>query len=628
MEDRLIINYIWLMSGEYGDDLLEENIQAELYWNLSAIRRHSFSFYPAKPNSDLLLIGDKFGALAGGVCEKMHKVDMVVPTELHAAAVKHRYKNRSNLQVIVEEYDNWELPEKYSYILINLDYACDYNINDTYEFERLIEPAVKHLNADGKLLLSASGDCLRAIRRLLYKSGFSYLQYCDPLGNGALFIEACRIDDLSDISLIYPSPLFRDKWIRNNGIPFRGGEIFDQDYKLIEDVKKVQIDLLKKLLVVCEKQKLRVYPIYGTLLGIIRDGGMIFGDDDIDVALPREDFNKLIQLTDEFSGRYFLQTPFNDDCFYGGYAKLRNRETTAIHPQNEWTEACEGISIDIFPIDKAYLTPEKENRKKRKIRFLQRLLYAKSYGYFRQFKDMRLLQWKFYKYLGKLFDRNKMIEKLYEEMQRGDSNKERHAIYCHYDNGSDNSARYIEMSAFNKTIPLLYEGIIMQVPAKWDLVLRGFYGNEYMNRQGFIEAKCRHGFYDVNVPYTIYKKRFGGLKHPANIKEPIVIFGDGSVFGACLEYYKKRVNIAHLVQLPGEEFMKPVMGIPVESWEDFHGLGLDRSSYRAVICSGDARRAEEILKEAGFKEYYIFWYNRNWMLYANQSQIWKEIRGL
>ena len=55
-------------------------------------------------------------------------------------------------------------------------------------------------------------------------------------------------------------------------------------------------------------------------------------------------------------------------------------------------------------------------------------------------------------------------------------------------------------------------------------------------------------------------------------------------------------------------------------------MNLDESKYRLVICSGDAREAEDIVKQAGFKNYYIFWENREWMLYANQSFVWKEIR--
>lgn len=627
-EDRLFINYLKSMPEEYGDSLLEGEIRDDLYWNISSIRRYSFLFYPVQEDTDLLLVGDKFGALAGAACEKVQSVDMVVPTEWHAEAVRHRYRTRDNLHIIVERYDDWQLPKRYSSVLINLDYAGGYDKNNSYEFDRLVNPSIKHLIPDGKLLLSSRGDCLWTIQKLLYKLGYPYWQFCDPLGNGALVIEASKIDDLSEFKLTSPSPLIDDKWVRQHWMPLRGGEIFDQDAGLVEKVKEIQIDLLKNLAAVCDKHNLQLYPMYGALLGVVRDGGMIVGDDDIDVALFREDYDKLMKLTNEFEGKYFLQTPFNDDCFYGGYTKLRNKETTAIHPQNEWTDACEGIGIDIFPIDAAYSDQGMEKGKWKRIRFLQRLLYAKSYGYFREFKDMKLLEWKSYKYLGKLFKRDKLIEKLYREMRKGDEEENRHAIYCHYGSDREDSARYFDMAAFRKTIPLLYEGVLLQVPSGWDGLLCGFYGKDYMKRQGFRERKLRHGFYDVDVPYTVYKKRFGGLKYPRSIREPIVLFGDGRIFKACLNYYKEKVNVIHLVQLPDEEAMQPVMGIPVERWEDFHALELPKASYRAVICSGDARFAEKILQAEGYDDYYIFWQDRNWMLYANQSQIWKDIQRL
>ena len=628
-EDRLFIAYMnsFLHGDEYGDTFLENDNRDDLYWSLGSIRRHSFSFFPVKEGAGLLLVGDKFGALTGIACEKAAYVDAVVPMEEYAMALQHRYVSRTNLHIIVKEYDDWNLEKKYPYALVNLDYSCGYTIQDSYEFDRLVSPAVKHLCEDGKLLITARGDCLWNIRRLLYQIGFCYWQDCDPLGNGALFIEASRRDNLSDWQPLMPSPLINDKWVRKHWIPARGGDMLDQDRERIRQVVEVQIDLLKKLLQVCGENKLKVYPMYGTLLGIIRDGGMIAGDDDIDVAMPRQDYDRLMQLTDKFDGKYFLQTPYSEDCFYGGYTKLRNRETTAIHPQNEWVDVCEGIGIDIFPMDRSYRDKDREEKKCRKIQIWQRLLYAKSYGYFRQFKDMPLLRWKFYKYLGKLIDREKMLMKLNCLMMQGDENADNLAIYCHYGINSENATRYLTASAFRKTIPLMYEGVQMQVPTEWDQLLRGLYG-EYGVRLGFAEGKWRHGFYDVNTPYNVYKKRFGGLKHPEGIHEPVVLFGDGSVFKACLKYYNSRVQISHLVQLPGENKMEQVMGIPVESWEDFKALQLPEESYRAVICSGDAREAEHILQQAGYKNYYIFWYNRNWMLYANQTWIWREIQQL
>ena len=171
-----------------------------------------------------------------------------------------------------------------------------------------------------------------------------------------------------------------------------------------------------------------------------------------------------------------------------------------------------------------------------------------------------------------------------------------------------------------------YEGIVLSAPVGFDQLLKLFYGDEYNSQYGFNEAKIRHGFYNVSVPYQVYKKRFGGLKHPSAIKEPVILFGDGSVFKACLSYYKTRVNIAHLVLLPG--YQKEDLNLPVKTWDEFEKLGLEKSSYRAIICSNDVRYAEKVLTDKGFCDYYIFYHERKWMLYANQSQIIKEIQNL
>lgn len=625
-QDQLIINYIKSMLSEYADELLLNDGRWEIYWALSSVRRYSLDFYPFSADSEILIMGDKFGALTGILCEKAKTVKSVVPTHVHEESVKKRYFTRDNLNVFVDSEYRYKQLGKYQIVCVNLEYTLDYDLTDDIMFNRLIDPAIEHLTEDGKLLISVPGYKYNETIKLLYRKGLIFHQSYDPLYNGAFVIEASR-KPVVPCSGEECLALIQDKWTRKYNFPFWGNNIQDQDSGIINKVMRVQIDLLRKLVEVCKRHDLIVYPMYGTLLGLMRDGGIISGDDDIDVALSREDYDKLLELADEFTDIYFLQSPYNDECFFGGYMKLRNRETTAIHPQNWWADCCEGISIDIFPIDISYRDIKKENRKRRKIRFLQRLLYAKPYGEFYDFKDMPLLLWKSYKYFGKLFTREQLVNKLYQEMRKGDSGTKL-AIYCHYGRNAQDSPRYMTVDSFTESFRLLFEGIELSVPVGWDTLLQELYGGDYNNGRDFYEWKRRHGFYDTDIPYPVYKKRFGGLKNPSSITEKIVLFGDGSIFKACLTYYKDKVDIAHLVLLPEEKPMKPVMGILVEDWETFHSLKLDKSSYRAVICSGDVRLAEKIMSEAGYENYYIFWHNREWMVYANQSQIWKEIREL
>ena len=623
--DNKVISYIRLMQGEYGDELLLQVQDVYIFWALSSVRKYSAKYYPFAQDADVLVVGDRFGAITGGICDLAHNVDAVVPDKYYGKAVKKRYAARDNLNILVREQDNWNLSKCYPYVCINLEYIQEINMNDTYAVDCMLNPSVEALEEDGKILIFATGEKLEAIKKILFKKGFSYNQSFDPLCNGALVLEASRKDNLSEVVVPSDFNLLNNKWIRKYEFPLLGGSVYDQDLSLIEDVKAVQLDLLKKLVSICNKNGLKLYPIYGTLLGTVREAGMIPGDDDIDVALPREDYEKLLNLQDEFQDAYVLQTPYNENCFFGGYSKLRNQNTTAIHPQNWWIDCCEGIGIDIFPIDNTYNDPEKERNKQRKIRILQKLLYAKAYGYFARFRDMKLPEWKGYKYLGKLFTKQKLVDCLYEEMKKGDKKSNRYAIYCHYRDNSLESARYMGAADFSTSIEGLYEEIPVQIPSGWDDLLNGFYGHGYWERQGFFEWKKRHGFYSVSIPYTVYKQRFGGLKNPGSIKEPIVLFGDGSLFKACVNNYKSKVNITHLVLLPGEDTIDSIGGIKVERWEDFLEQDLDRNAYRALICSGDVREAEKSLQKAGYDKYYIFWANREWMLYANQSQVWKEI---
>lgn len=100
----------------------------------------------------------------------------------------------------------------------------------------------------------------------------------------------------------------------------------------------------------CEKHEIRYFVCGGTLLGAVRHKGFIPWDDDVDVLLPRPDYEKLIAVFGEQEDKYRLETPYskNKDYLYS-FAKIYDTTTTLI--EHTKCNCKRGVYLDIFPLD-------------------------------------------------------------------------------------------------------------------------------------------------------------------------------------------------------------------------------------------------------------------------------------
>ena len=129
-----------------------------------------------------------------------------------------------------------------------------------------------------------------------------------------------------------------------------------------ERLKSIQRELLRCFIEVCQSEGLRWYLLGGTALGAVRHGGFIPWDDDIDVGLPRKDYEAFLSVAQKYlPPSYFLQCLATEKNCPFNFAKLRDSGTTFIEASAQNIAMNHGVYIDIFPLD-GYLPHKYQKR--------------------------------------------------------------------------------------------------------------------------------------------------------------------------------------------------------------------------------------------------------------------------
>lgn len=122
----------------------------------------------------------------------------------------------------------------------------------------------------------------------------------------------------------------------------------------IKDIKKewnaTILDILKAFMKICKDNGLTYYCCAGTAIGAVRHHGIIPWDDDIDVIMPRPDYDRLLEIAKTANfGKYEIITPYDDETYPLYFSKLSNRNTTLI--EDRQIPCVIGLYVDIFPLD-------------------------------------------------------------------------------------------------------------------------------------------------------------------------------------------------------------------------------------------------------------------------------------
>ena len=158
-------------------------------------------------------------------------------------------------------------------------------------------------------------------------------------------------------------------------------------YYTVEEKREIQLaslDILERLDRLCRENGLTYYLTAGTLLGAVRHGGFIPWDDDIDVAMPRADFDKLAKIAAAgLPQGYFYQDSRTEREYPFLFSKIRREGAQVNEPILERVNIRKGRFLDIFPLDKCPDSPRAANKFFKTVEFLKFVMIAKSDPEFR-----------------------------------------------------------------------------------------------------------------------------------------------------------------------------------------------------------------------------------------------------
>ncbi|MBQ1660698.1 MAG: LicD family protein [Clostridia bacterium] len=274
----------------------------------------------------------------------------------------------------------------------------------------------------------------------------------------------------------------------------------------------IQLDVLKEFARVCKENGLRWYPIGGILIGVIRHKGFIPWDDDIDIAMPREDYDKLEEACKKsLKYPYEFQSTFTDpDCFMF-WSSIRNSETTGNRVTCLSKRLNNGIGIDILPLEGC-----EDNYYFYKLRRLPlRIASVICNTYVNEFNNTtkaRMLRSVLRKFKINYRSIYRWVEKHNSKHPMSKYNKCTLTLIADPIVQTKEGLRRViwDKADFESTIMMPFENTEIPVPAGYDHILT----TEYHNYMEFPPIEKRKGKHDIvlepDIPYKEYcSKNYG-----------------------------------------------------------------------------------------------------------------------
>jgi lipopolysaccharide cholinephosphotransferase len=386
---------------------------------------------------------------------------------------------------------------------------------------------------------------------------------------------------------------------------------FDEEvrsgYTVTRGVKKlwaVQLGLLERFMAACDAHNLRYFAMFGTMLGAVRHGGFIPWDDDIDVAMPRDDYDRLSRMPEIFEAPFFLQTPENDPAAVPRFMKLRNGDTTFIpfgFPDSLTKGGHFGCYMDILPLDDAPsgLAARLTARAAARCQKLRRKSAA-----LREMDLSEMPAWK-RRRCRMMFPRTyeDLTERYRAICVRHRANAEKMKYYCIPVLYGNRGNPAFEKTLFADSVSMDFEHLKIPVPAGYARLTERIW-KDGSALPDLSEREPKHkGFIDTETPYTAHITRYTDVFKGIAGKE-ILLFGAGNMLNIYTERYGECFPPKCVFDNDKRKWGKTLCGVPVLSparIPEMKGPGA-----RLIVISVYHVEIGEQLRNMGVDDYYVF----------------------
>lgn len=265
-------------------------------------------------------------------------------------------------------------------------------------------------------------------------------------------------------------------------------EIQEKSFRILQEIDRV-----------CKCAGLTYYIYSGTLLGAVRHKGFIPWDDDIDLVMLRDQYEKFPEACREYLDheQFVLQTIYSDSLSSNGWMKVHDKNTAFISGTRR-KGAMEGINVDIFPVDNV---PDSDFIMNIRARIIDKVNFIYQYRFLKHSRNASFKMRVFQSLVNLIPPWNEQkFKRAYDRyIQRYNKYKTKRVVYF---SNAKYTLKVVPRSCFDAIVELPFEMDIFPAPSNWEKVLEIRYGADYLKPPPESQRISQHGAKIIDLNHS------------------------------------------------------------------------------------------------------------------------------